>query len=642
MAGPFGWHDFADTTGVSGWACDSDNFGAAITIQVYDQFGYIGSGTANAYRGDVGQANVCGGTSYHGFNYYFSSSARNLRDNQTHQFSVYAVGVANTQVLLSGSPKSVFMSADNPAYGWHDFTTNDYVYGWTCDPDNVYAYLTIRISDQFGLIGYGTASNYRADLGGVCTNLNHGFVFYWTQGQRNVHDNQTHQIKVEAQDAETGQWITLSGSPQNIFFPGAASTYTISGLTGSPGGGVTAGGVSVTADASGAYSIAGLAPGTYQVSATATGSRCSTVPSALSVTVGPSATNANFTTQCERSFDPLMRNPTSHYRQCDEYGACTYCEGASCSTQGPTVFPTWAFSNSNEVPIPPTSYTQPVASVPNYIVDGFFTKQFVAKNDGTGTYKAVLGMNKDSDPYTTSDNNIPLNVRPGSPLSDPQVWFSTTYATAFVEDNFDVNGNAPTLAEDLWVDLRAHLVSHAVSIDPPTYTPRGPVAGFPAVAGMSRLTVGFTAQWGGVSRNLEIVLWRDSAYDGCDNSSTNWWGPTTQSPCDTTGLYERRLAYGSGELVYFDAPSLSQVYAQVPALAQTSVPQALTVGGTNPYSLPVTALYKWYFEGGRSAYGAPANWGDAVIHGVYLGIEMWGKARTTVEIDNYRLYALRK
>jgi len=636
----FGWHDFTSTAGVAGWTCDPANFAAIISIRVQDQFGLVGIGSAGDFRGDVGNAGVCGGTSSHGFNYPFSSSSRNLRDGQTHQFSVYGIGIDGSATLLSGSPQSLFMSADVAAYGWEDAATSDFVYGWTCDTDNVNASLAIRISDQSGVIGFGTASIPRGDLVNVCPgNVNHGYQFFWTQAQRNVRDNQFHQITVEAQDAETGLWIALSGSPQTTFIPGAASTFTVSGHTGSPGSIVNAGSLSTTADSTGFYTLAGLPTGSYVISATATGARCSVVPATITVSVGPNAT-ANFETQCERSADPLMAsNTASHYRQCDENGSCIYCEGASCNPFGPSVRPSWAFSNSNEVPIPPNSFTQPVASLPNNLVDAFFTKVMLPRNDGSNRNKAVLGMNKDSQPTNTSDNNILLNVRPGSALSDPQVWFSTTYATAFVEDNFDVNGNAPTLGEDLWADLRAHLVSHAVSIDPPTYTPLGPMAGFPAVPGMSRLTVGITATWGGLPHTVEIVLWRDSAYDGCDAGSATWWGPPPQSPCDSSGLYERRVFYTSGELVYFDAPALGQVYSQIPDLAQTPTPLPLGVGGTNAYSLPVTKLFQWYFGTGRSVLGAPVNWQDAVVHGVYLGIEMWGKARTNVEIYDYRLYA---
>jgi hypothetical protein len=225
LAAPLGWHDSANTFGVAGWACDSTNYNAALNIDVYDQFGYVGSTTANAFRPDVGQAGICAGTSFHGFNFSFSQSTRNLRDNQTHTFSTYATSVTGGNVLLSGSPKSVFMSADSPAYGWVDAADGTLVTGWTCDPDNVNSALTVSVYDDAGLIGQTVANLPRGDLGGVCGgNLAHAYNFFWTQSQRNVRDGQNHNIRVYAQDSETGQQIQLSGSPRTTFIPPPPNT----------------------------------------------------------------------------------------------------------------------------------------------------------------------------------------------------------------------------------------------------------------------------------------------------------------------------------------------------------------------------------------------------------------------------------
>lgn len=58
----------------------------------------------------------------------------------------------------------------------------------------------------------------------------HAYTLYWSQAERNVQDNQTHQVSVWAQDAQTGQWVQLSGSPMNIFIPGSLT----GSLTASP------------------------------------------------------------------------------------------------------------------------------------------------------------------------------------------------------------------------------------------------------------------------------------------------------------------------------------------------------------------------------------------------------------------------
>lgn len=81
-------------------------------------------------------------------------------------------------------------------------------------------------------------------------------------------------------------WVTFTGS----------TTYSISGNAGTGGATVAAGSASVTADASGNYTIAGLPAGTYTVTASKTG--CTFTPASLSVTLGPSATGKNFTATC--------------------------------------------------------------------------------------------------------------------------------------------------------------------------------------------------------------------------------------------------------------------------------------------------------------------------------------------------------
>jgi hypothetical protein len=76
----------------------------------------------------------------------------------------------------------------------------------------------------------------------------------------------------------------------------APSTFTISGNAGTTGATVTAGAASATSDASGNYTLSGLAAGTYTVTPSKSG--CTFSPTSLSVTVGPNATGKSFTATC--------------------------------------------------------------------------------------------------------------------------------------------------------------------------------------------------------------------------------------------------------------------------------------------------------------------------------------------------------
>lgn len=86
----------------------------------------------------------------------------------------------------------------------------------------------------------------------------------------------------------------------------ATTTYSISGSAGTSGATVTAGTRSATSDASGNYTITGLAAGTYSVSASKTG--CTFSPTSISVTVGPNATGKSFTASCSTAQAERLAN----------------------------------------------------------------------------------------------------------------------------------------------------------------------------------------------------------------------------------------------------------------------------------------------------------------------------------------------
>jgi vibriolysin len=97
----------------------------------------------------------------------------------------------------------------------------------------------------------------------------------------------------------TAEWTAVHKAWDAVGVPGTWScgtTYSIAGNAGTSGATVTAGSVSATSDASGNYTIAGLAAGTYTVTPSKSG--CTFSPASLSVTVGPSATGKSFTATC--------------------------------------------------------------------------------------------------------------------------------------------------------------------------------------------------------------------------------------------------------------------------------------------------------------------------------------------------------
>ena len=109
----------------------------------------------------------------------------------------------------------------------------------------------------------------------------------------------------------TTEWQNVHKAWDAVGVPGTWScgtTYSIAGNAGTNGATVTAGSVSATSDASGNYTLGGLAAGTYTVTASKSG--CTFSPTSISVTVGPSATGKNFTATCSTGDTALTSGVT--------------------------------------------------------------------------------------------------------------------------------------------------------------------------------------------------------------------------------------------------------------------------------------------------------------------------------------------
>jgi Ricin-type beta-trefoil lectin domain len=201
------------------------------------------------------------------------------------------------------------------------------------------------------------------------------------------------------------------------------------------------------------------------------------------------------------------------------------------------------------------------------------------------------------------------------------------YTWAGFGDNFDQNAGfrRPLLSDDIVADLQIGLFGHNRGYDPTTAA-----EGFKSGMGKSRIMLGVLARWAGIDHFLEVVFWKDAEYDGCGATpQATWWSEpsSTPEPCDTTGLYDRRSRWAGGETLYYDAGQLQQIlgYA-IPTLGDGK--------GMVAYHLPITQLYKGYSWSG----GPPGA--DASIAGIYIGLEVYGKASVWAELANYRLYGL--
>ena len=104
---PFGYLDSATCTEVKGWAYDSDNQNAAVTLHVYEGSTFVTSGTANLARADVNRVMSIVGD--HGF---VISLPAKLKDGKAHTLTVYALDTAGGKSAnLQQSPRTVTCAA---------------------------------------------------------------------------------------------------------------------------------------------------------------------------------------------------------------------------------------------------------------------------------------------------------------------------------------------------------------------------------------------------------------------------------------------------------------------------------------------------------------------------------------------------
>jgi len=85
--------------------------------------------------------------------------------------------------------------------------------GWTTDPDDTSTDVSIKVFSDDVEIATTTASSYRGDLESVCSGGTCAFGI-------NIYDLITHdidhEIKVQAQDINTGDWVNLSNTPKTL------------------------------------------------------------------------------------------------------------------------------------------------------------------------------------------------------------------------------------------------------------------------------------------------------------------------------------------------------------------------------------------------------------------------------------------
>ncbi len=108
-----GFFDVADCSSLAGWACDPDDYAAALQVHFYADGPagtgtFVGATTANLAR-EAAVGDLCGSRNNHG--YVFSTPA-SLKDGRKHTIYVHAINAPpGNNPQLTDSPKTIVCSS---------------------------------------------------------------------------------------------------------------------------------------------------------------------------------------------------------------------------------------------------------------------------------------------------------------------------------------------------------------------------------------------------------------------------------------------------------------------------------------------------------------------------------------------------
>jgi len=209
-----------------GWAADPDDRDTDLNIHIFSDGVEVAQTVASTFRQDLADANVCQDGTCN-----FSVDLWGLiAPDVDHLITVQAQDAQTGEwVNLSDTPRTLNCSEVNILPdGFHDFSEGTQspffcvAEGWAADPNDRNIDLNVRILSDGAEVAQTVAGTFRQDLdeAGVCTDGTCSFsVNLWSL----ISLDTDHSIAVQAQDAQSGEWVDLSNTPKtlNCIDPGA-------------------------------------------------------------------------------------------------------------------------------------------------------------------------------------------------------------------------------------------------------------------------------------------------------------------------------------------------------------------------------------------------------------------------------------
>ena len=206
---PAGWHDGSDCSASWGWTCDANDYNANLQVHFYAN-GPAGSGTligattANIFRQDLVNANVCGGTGNHGFSFTMPPQ---INDGVAHTIYAHAINTpSGNNPLLLGTPKTITCNTKpvtptvtvNKSCIATPNDPNTLAISWT-NPTGVTAVRAVDISRDNFTTFYNRgvdATTTSVNAPGGFTNYYNGTSWNWGGAQLVLQPNTSYQVRL--------------------------------------------------------------------------------------------------------------------------------------------------------------------------------------------------------------------------------------------------------------------------------------------------------------------------------------------------------------------------------------------------------------------------------------------------------------
>ena len=223
---PEGFHEFhfegnqnQFTCFAIGWAADPDDRNIDLNIRIFADNVQVAQTVASLFRPDLEEAGVCQDGTCH----FIVDLWGLITPGVNHLITVQAQDAQTGEwVDLSTTPRTLNCSEENLLpEGFHDAIEgvqnqfSCFAEGWAADPNDRDIDLNVRILSDGVEVAQTVAGTFRQDLddAGVCTGGTCSFsVDLWGL----ISPDTDHWITVQAQDAQTGEWVDLGSTPKML------------------------------------------------------------------------------------------------------------------------------------------------------------------------------------------------------------------------------------------------------------------------------------------------------------------------------------------------------------------------------------------------------------------------------------------